>query len=348
VALIHSGALPNSYARVFNVNTGATLGKVDYDGSDTTLLVSNDFALTPRLSLYSGLAWISQQRSNEIRNALPAGVGPKLDVSYDHLTPRFGARYDATDKIQLFANVSSVKEAPQIIGYTTSVNGAYTGFGDNGKLTYQSGLSFELGTRGSAGPFRWDLALYRSRIKDELLTVFTVLPSPAFPNGVTATTNARPTIHQGVEAFGEARLLKADGHQLSLSASYTLNDFHFSSRNLAEGRGRLPGLPKHVLQGALRYEHASGFYATGELDSVLTDYPIDYVNERFAPSYALLGLTVGYAPPNGRWRVFAQGQNLTDERYAAFTSATFRATAASAAYTPGVGRTVSAGVSYAF
>jgi len=348
VALIHSRAIDNSYARVFNVNTGATLGRVDYDGSDTTVLVSNDFALTPRLWLDTGIAWIRQERENYIRNAVAAGVNPHLDVAYEHVTPRIGLRYDLVPAIQLFANVSSVKEAPQIISYTTSVNGVYTGYGDNGKLTYQSGTSYEIGTRGSAGRLRWDVALYRSRIKNELLTVFTVLPSPAFPNGVTATTNAAPTIHQGIEASVEAKLLDVGGHRLSLTQSYTLNDFRFADENLAQGRGRLPGLPQHVYQAGLRYDHESGLYAIADLDAVLKAYPIDYVNQQFAPSYALVGLTLGFSPPGGKWRVFVQGQNLTDERYASFTSATFRANAASAAYTPGVGRTVSAGVSYAF
>ncbi len=81
---------------------------------------------------------------------------------------------------------------------------------------------------------------------------------------------------------------------------------------------------------------------------MLSAYPVDYVNRTFAPSYSIWGATVGYADPKGKWRAFLQGQNLGDKKYISSASQTFSATAASAIYTPGLGRNITAAITYAF
>jgi len=75
---------------------------------------------------------------------------------------------------------------------------------------------------------------------------------------------------------------------------------------------------------------------------------VDFANQGVAPAYSLVGAAVGYVEPHRKWRVFIEGQNLANKNYVSFTSTTGLWTPSAAVYTPGEGRTVTAGVSYAF
>jgi iron complex outermembrane receptor protein len=62
--------------------------------------------------------------------------------------------------------------------------------------------------------------------------------------------------------------------------------------------------------------------------------------------YALLGLKIDWR--SGPWTAYLQGDNLTDRRYASSYAIRNTSTAAQPGYLPGLGRSVSAGVSYRF
>lgn len=348
-AVITNYGVTGSGATVTNDITQAVLGKVSYGGHNVTVLASNDFAITPKLWLLTGIAWIDQERDNRILNPLAAGVASSISKTYDNLTPRVGFRYDVTKEIQAYGNFSRLVEAPQTISYTTSANGAYTGFTTAG-LKAQSGDSYELGVRGQFGRFSWDADYFNEQLRNELETVYTVLPNtdPKNPNGITATTNAAPTVKEGVETSATAVIWQDGGDKVSLRQSYTWNNFHFRTRNLALGQGVEPRVPSDFYQLELNLNHRSGLYAVASLEAVLRPYAVDYVNKTYAPSYSLWGLTVCYQPPKAKWRVFVQGQNLADKKYISSASQTFQATAASAIYTPGVGRSVTGVITYAF
>ncbi len=352
-AILTNYGVNGSGATVTNDTTGAVLGKVLYGGHNTTILISNDLAITPQLWLLTGIAWIDQERDNRILNPLAAGVNPSISRDYNNTTPRIGLRYDITPTIEAYGNFSRLIEAPQTISYTTSSAGAYTGFTTTG-LQAQSGDSYEIGVKGSvdhiAVPISWDVDYFNEQLRNELETVYTTLPNtdPKNPNGITATTNAPPTVKEGVEVSANAILWQAGGSRVSLKQAFTWDNFHFRTENLALGQGVEPRVPTQFYQAALNVQHASGVYATASLESVLRPYPVDYVNQAFAPSYAIWGLTVGYAPPKAKWRVFLQGENLGDKRYISSASQTFQATPTSAIYTPGVGRTVTGVLTYAF
>jgi iron complex outermembrane receptor protein len=370
VAFLPSAVIGGSGASSILVPSGVVAGHVKYGGSNDTLLISNDFAVTPALWLVTGVANIWQTRTNDIDNpsvapALAAGTNPSLDKSYSSLTPRIGFRYNLTPQIELYGNVSRLIEAPQVIGYAQSATvptgpaaggSYYTGYSTttNGvtfnarSLKVQSGTSFEIGVKGQTDHLKWDIDYYNEHIHDELLTTYAVLPNtPGYPAaGISYTENASPTVHEGVEASVDAVLWRGDGHTVTLRQAYNWNHFFFV--NDGPEQKILPGLPIQSYQAGLNYSHASGVYAAVNIDAVLNHYPVDYANSQFAPAYTLLGATVGYASPDKKWRVFVQGQNLTDRKYASFTSATGLASATSAVYTPGEGRVITAGLSHAF
>jgi iron complex outermembrane receptor protein len=348
-AVLTDYGVTGSNATVTNDTTQAVLGKVAYGGHNITLLASNDFAVTSKLWLLTGLAWIDQERDNQIQNPLPASVSPSIARTYDNFTPRVGFRYDLEPGIQVYGNYSRLIEAPQTISYTTTANGAYTGFTTSG-LKPQVGDSYEVGLRGAFDRLTWDIDYFNEQLRNELETIYTTLPNtdPKNPNGITATTNASPTVKEGVEASATLLLWQADGDRLSLKQSYTWDDFYFRNRNLALGQGIEPRVPTNFYQAELNLNHRSGLYGSVSVESVLSPYPVDYVNKTFAPVYAIWGLAVGYKPPKAKWRVFVQGENLSGAKYISSASQTFQATPASAIYTPGVGRTVTGGLTYAF
>src|SRR5438876_12449578 len=86
-------------------------------------------------------------------------------------------------------------------------------------------------SRGEYSRFQWELSLYRSRVRNELLEI-----DDAFGNDI-GTRNVPRTNHQGIEASLEIELLRGilvpkqanrAGNRLLLDQSYTLNDFHFN------------------------------------------------------------------------------------------------------------------------
>ncbi|MGK3913773.1 TonB-dependent receptor, partial [Enterococcus faecium] len=69
-------------------------------------------------------------------------------------------------------------------------------------LAPQKAWTAEVGSRGRVDRFTWDITLYRSEIRDELLQ-FTVA------QGIPASTfNAPKTRHQGVELGGSVEVLR--------------------------------------------------------------------------------------------------------------------------------------------
>ena len=78
------------------------------------------------------------------------------------------------------------------------------------------------------------------------------------------------------------------------------------------------------------------------------DTPTDHANTPGAEQdgYALLGIKLEWA--QGPWAAYLQADNLTDRRYASSYAIRNQATAAQPGYLPGVGRSLTAGVTYKF
>jgi iron complex outermembrane receptor protein len=362
VAFLPSYVLAGSQLSTYNTLTTPStyLGSIKYGGSNNTLLASNDFAVTSKLWLTTGIAGLWLNRQNQITNPLPAGVNPDLNKTYQTFTPRVGLRYAVTPRIQAYANVSRLVEAPQIGSFAQSLNSAYTGYVttptvSNGvsyvlntrNLKVQSGISSEIGVKGQTDRFKWDVDYYNEQVRDELLTTYAVLPGvdPKNPNGISYTENARPTVHEGVEASLDATLWKDQGSELTLRQSYAWGHFYFAQQGPEQKV--LPGLPKQTYQAELTFNHASGLYVSANVQAV-DSYPVDFANAGTAPAYALAGASIGYVEPHKKWRVFVEGQNLGGVNYVSFTSTTGLWTPSAAVYTPGEGRTITAGASYAF
>lgn len=360
VGLRTTQGLPNNgvseYVRVPTGTTatfapGTKTRDYSYLGSDTVLHVSNDLELLPDLWLTTGLAAFYTRRETEV--TYPETHAPLSTHAWDY-APRVGLRYDFNPQLQVYGNLSRSVEPPHawsmIWGsnkfFAKDVNSPASGLAREGvELQNQTATTLEVGGRGEAWFGQWDLALYHSLVRHELLSVETQAATPNLSQ-VVAESNASPTIHQGLELSLTSPLWEGGNTgRLALRQAYTYSNFHYRD-DPRFGDNTLPGIPKHYYQAQVRYSHPSGFFSSlnGEYSSRVA---VDYANSYYARAYGLLGATVGYDAPKQDWQAWVDLRNLTNQRYANTVTPGYDDHGKDMARsTPGDGMGVYAGVSW--
>ncbi|MBN2979248.1 TonB-dependent receptor [Pseudomonas fluorescens] len=354
-------AMPNNgtseYVRTPAGNTagyapGTKTRDYSYLGSDTVLHVGNDLELVPDLWLTTGLAAIYTRRETQV--TYPEGQAPLSQHDWDY-APRVGLRYDFNPQLQVYGNLSRSVEPPHAWSMIWGSNkyfpvgsGPATGLQREGvSLKNQTATTLEIGGRGDAWLGQWDLALYRSEVRHELLSVETQAQT-ATTNAIIAESNASPTVHQGVELGLLSPLWDGGGTgRLDLRQAYTFSDFHYRDDERFGGN-TLPGIPKHYYQAQLRYSHPTGFYS-----SFNTEYSsrvaVDYANSYYAAAYTLFGATFGYDAPKQDWQAWVDLRNLGNRRYANTVTAGYDDKGLDVARsTPAEGRGIYTGVSWSW
>ena len=305
-----------NYENIFG-HTGATTARGIGSSINVPAYLEDQFYVTPRFSILAGAQAIFAERHFKDEFFTDESGNQSNRQNFWGFNPKLGAMYEINDKTQAFVNFSRSWQPPSIdnlVEFDEGPNSSvvYT------PLSPQHAWSIEVGTRGEYSRFEWELALYRSWFRDELLEL-----NDAFGNDI-GTRNVPHTIHQGIEANLEIELLRdilvpkqsnRAGDRVSLDQSYTLNDFHMDG-NVVYGDNRLPGIPVHLYEAQLLYQTPSGFYAGPNLQCNLSRYPVDEANTLFADSYVLLGFRAGFRRPNG-FSVFIDCRNLTNQTYAA-------------------------------
>ena len=310
---------------------GAPTSRTLQNADATDVFAEGRLFVTPRLALVAGGTWGQAKRDYQ-SFAIPgvaATFNLKAAKDYDWVAPRLGLLWEADDGAQAFANVTRSVEPPNL----GSLSPTNTGFAP---VQAQEAWTAEAGFRGRRGPLLLDVTIYRAWQNKELLQ-FTV-----GPNIPASTFNADKTVHQGIEAALDWTI----GKGLRLRQTYTLSDFRFDG-DAQYGDNRLPIVPRHFYRAELRYDHPAGWFVAPSLEWSASKIQVDYSNLTQAPAYAVLNLNAGYAV-NDRISLFIDIRNLTDKDYISNIQAQIRATAASAAYWPGDGRSAFAGLSVAF
>lgn len=284
---------------------GALVSNADQTASNLEAFVEDQLRLTPEFTLVYGAGASSNRRENE----RITGGAPDYTVDYSRLLPKLGLRWNRGE-VELYGNVSTSYEPPSFSEALTL----------NRARDAQTATTFEIGTRGSRGPVRWDATLYHARIDRELLTI----DDDNNPSTPSATVNADRTTHTGVELACEIDLLRAAGpaartgeHHLVARGAWTYGRFKFHD-DARYGNNTLAGLPPHVIRGELTWEHASGWYAGPTIEWVPVKTYIDQRNTFAADPYAIFGLRVGQRRARGlSW--FVEARNLGDKIYTATT-----------------------------
>lgn len=300
-----------------------------YDGADRNFHLSNVSEPLPGLKVTIGGALLNILRKTAVvypATYVVAGetrsTVPYRRASWDY-TVRGGLAYAVTPEVQLYSNVSrSVEPAndwshlstpPAFPAGSVAVTQALGGL----PLKDQTAWSVELGARGHTPIFgNWEVSAYRAWVRNELLSVIVDRV-----NNVTAESNASPTIHQGIEVGFDTRLWQSPGSpdtNISTRQSYTYSDFRFA-HDATFAQNQLPSLPRHFYQGQISFNHASGFYASADVQAA-SGYPVDYANSFYTRDYAIFGATLGYAPKESQWSAFLDFRNIGDKGYVASVS----------------------------
>lgn len=355
----------NNYANVFG-RRGAKIADNHQESLNLTLFGENAFYVLPRLGLVTGFQLVYSRRDNRDDFPVSAADPDGSDTfRYYGFNPKAGFLFEVAPGAQLYGNVSRSFEPPSFGELTNNVNGG-RGLLD---LRAQTATTLEIGTRGGRGPVSWDVSYYYAFLDRELLSL-------QIQPGLTVTTNAGRTIHQGVELGLNVDLLgflprrrrqpetttdKDGGNgkktvvenppagepprdRLVLRQAYLFNDFRFGG-DRQFGDDQLAGLPVHYYRAELLFEHHLGFYVGPNVEWVPFGYPVDLANTLYTDGYALLGAKVGYRSPRG-FSAYLEAKNLTNRTYAATTEVVNTAAVNSAQFLPGDGRSFFGGVEF--
>jgi iron complex outermembrane recepter protein len=319
----------NTRARQF-VNLAGRRGALTFDADQQAQTASlyGELRVRPTraLSLIVGGVYAEGYRKRTVN----VSTGRSGQIDLDAFSPKFGVLFEPSSIMQFFANYSRSAEFPgfgevfQNIG-TPPISQLVTA------IRPQRAWTAEIGTRGQAGIVNWDLALYRSTLRGELLQ-FNV--NPLIP---AATFNADRTLHQGIEAALE--LKPADW--LRLRQIYTYSDFRFRG-DAQYGNNRLPVVPKHSYRAELRVG-SDTLFLSPNVEWVPTGPFSDYRNLVRTPGYALVGLTGGARLTRGV-DIFVDVRNIMGKKAIGDVGAVITALPTSAIYYPVERRAISAGV----
>ncbi|MET0986580.1 MAG: TonB-dependent receptor [Steroidobacteraceae bacterium] len=304
---------------------GARTAASKQTSRNRVVFAEDELALNPRWSVVAGVEWTDAER--RYRDHFLTNGDQGVSASYDDLLPKLGFVFKPRENWSVFGNVSDSFEAPSF--------GELSGGPNVETLKAQTARTVELGSRGMAAFASWDIAVYASEVRDELLSLNAPGGQPL------GTVNAPRTVHRGIE-LGLALQLAPE---VLWRSSYLWNDFRFDD-NATYGDNRLPGIPEHFYRGELSWSFLPTYAATLTGEWSPRRYAIDMANSWYADSYALVGVKLARTVNKGlSW--FVEGRNLTDRKYAATTGVIADARGQDVAqFLPGDGRAVYAGIEW--
>ncbi len=317
-------------------------GQLELDANNLMLAIQWQAQLSQDIQLVAAAQWVNSNR--DIEDVLANSLNQTN--SYDSINPKLGINYQLNEDIRFFANISSTSEAPtywELISANVSPKNPAMAKVTLNDLDAQESTTIELGTSGFFDKTQWNIALYRSDIDDELISIV----NDFAVNGKTDNYHAG-TIHQGAELEliqGFAQDVFIDGDNLDGKLVYNYSDFYFAGGEY-DGN-QIAGVPTHLAQFELRYQNTSGFYIAPNIKWQMDDTAIDHANSQYQDDYLLVGLQMAYQV-NEQFKVYLDGQNLTDEVYQ--TSYVIRgySNVQQPSFLPGFGPSVTLGMNYQF
>jgi iron complex outermembrane receptor protein len=305
----------------------------------------NRFWFLSDVALMTGAKAFSSNRTYSNKGGFPANPNAQFaNTTYEGINPKLGLLWQPLPDIQVFGDITRSRDVPDFSDLVQQ-NSLRTTFVP---LEAQRAWTYEAGTRGRIDRLSWDVTLYRSEIRDELIN-FSINPGLNIP---ALTFNAPRTRHQGAEAAVSvelARDLIDRGDGLTVSQIWTHNDFRFV-RDPVFADNRIAGIPSDVLRTVMSYRDRRGFHVSPSVDWVPQGAFADHANTLKVPGYALFNVGTGIDFSNGV-SLFVDARNLLDTRYVSDISViTNAATVAGGpvAFYPGVGRSVFGGIRAAF
>lgn len=240
----------------------------------------------------------------------------------NHVSPKVGIHSQVTESLQLRASWAEGFALPN--GF---VKYAIGGQPLNENVFRQSEVGVHL---AAAETLEFDVAAYRLSSTGEVRTV-----SPG------VYENYGETLRRGIEASARWKPLE----RFELGAVYGLTDTEVQHNADPRLLGlSVAGVPEHSGSLDATFRPFAG-WSMDVAWRYVGEYQIDALNTQQAESYDLLDVGIAYARDSERkYRVYAQVDNVTDEKYA--TSVTV--IGGQPMFAPGLPRTLRAGVQFNF
>ncbi|MGN6312690.1 MAG: TonB-dependent receptor family protein [Rhodanobacteraceae bacterium] len=262
-------------------------------------------------------------------------------VTYGATDPVAGLLFDANPYWHLYASFGRGFETPTFneLGYRAD-GGAGLAF----NLRPARSDNAEIGSKWRwGGGGKLDLALFQSETRNEL-AVF------SSSGGRTTYQNIGRARRRGAEV--DLDLPLADLWRLQVA--YTWLDARFTQASgcdpvtgcaVAAG-ARIPGVPKNIFDGSLRWGGDTGWHAGLDVSAV-SAVAVNDANRAHAPGHALIGADLGYIAHRGGAALspFLRLDNLFDRRY---IGSVIVNDANGRYFEPGPGRSVMVGLSVTF
>ncbi|OCG05341.1 TonB-dependent receptor family protein [Gilliamella sp. wkB112] len=264
-----------------------------------------------------------------------------LDQSWTFWSPKLGLIWNATTDNRFYANLSTSNEPASFREIITS-DGTKAKVN---KLNRQKGVTAEIGGSGKIiQGLNWDVALYRSIIKDEYITTY-----DASGNAIGVFNYASKTRHQGIEAGikGLTPSLFASG-DIEYRLAWTYSDFRFMGGEY--NHNYIAGIPRNIITADILYKVNNWTFGPN-IHWSPTNTPVDHANNmkvQYRDQYATFGFKVNYQSPDG-WSAYLTADNLTDKRYATASVANRVVTSKDEmTLFPGMGFNLNGGIIYHF
>lgn len=289
------------------------------------------------------------------------------DYDYRSFNPAIGAVWQAIDSLSLYGNISRGARIPTVIELGCARD--YTKDNSVGSTNYQYGCSiptalsadpylkqvrstaYELGMRGTQDQYSWNIGLFRTELKNDIL----FMPLGRKNRGVFDNFGA--TLRQGIEMGFQGA---AGRSRFGVNYTYLLATFESSATainpnnsshivesppslqtlvNIKPG-DNLPGMPRHIVQANWNYRFSDRFDAT--LSMVMHSFSyvrgnennkhhprsatnstvgantvdtFDYIGDGTIPGYAVFNLRAAYKFDYG-FTLFVKADNIFDKKYA--------------------------------
>ena len=224
------------------------------------------------------------------------------DTTFKLFSPKVGITYALNDAISVYGTLAQSGQVP-----------SESEIQSNPDLDAAEARNIEVGLKGRSRDWSFDLALYRTTVTDEIVSVI---------NGwSTEFQNAGETLKKGFEVSSRYNLTP----NWWVGANYAYSDYTFEDFGeivytrtgpVVEDRSgnHIPYVPKHQYSLSLGYEHASGWKARLQSDT-WGEYWMDNANTEQYEGYEFLtNLMVGYE--KGPHSLTLNVDNLFDKQYA--------------------------------
>jgi iron complex outermembrane receptor protein len=281
----------------------------------TGLYAQGEWKFAARWSAHAGVRRTKIQFRNTDYFIVPntANGDDSGERSYSATTPAAGLVFRVNSNTSLYGNVGKGFETPTFVELANRNGGSGLNFG----LNASSSRHAEIGAKSIIpGWVRVNAALFKIVTENEIVV-------DTNSGGRATFKNVGHTDRNGFELGAETLWggpIEARVAYTYLKATYretfnTVISVTGSPQVTVPAGSMIPGVPRNVLYGELRYRRESFFVTLEALRK--SKVAVNDPNTEFADGYTTANLVGGLVQQDGRWRIteFVRIDNVTDKNY---------------------------------